>query len=187
LAVACGTAGNSDHVYVLSPTETVIEAIAECGRIGVPVATILASGFGEAGVEGSAREQELRRISSETGLRIVGPSSLGVVNLHDRLLLTANAAFAEPDLPAGNIFVASHSGSMIGALVSRGLSRVSASPASSPSETSSIFPSAKSAWRRSMMPQSRLSAVFKRPSANLSSFVPFAYEAAERGKPGPGL
>ena len=112
-----------DHVYVLSPTETVIEAIAECGRIGVPVATILASGFGEAGAEGAAREQELRRISSETGLRIVGPSSLGVVNLHDRLLLTANAAFAEPDLPAGNIFVASHSGSMIGALVSRGLSR----------------------------------------------------------------
>ena len=112
-----------DHVYVLSPTETVIDAVAECGRAGVPVATILASGFGEAGAEGAAREQALRRISTETGLRIVGPSSLGVVNLHDRLLLTANAAFAEPELPAGNIFVASHSGSMIGALVSRGLSR----------------------------------------------------------------
>jgi acyl-CoA synthetase (NDP forming) len=112
-----------DHVYVLSPTETVIDAIAECGRVGVPVATILASGFGEAGAEGAARERELRRISAETGLRIVGPSSLGVVNLHHRLLLTANAAFAEPDLPVGNIFVASHSGSMIGALVSRGLSR----------------------------------------------------------------
>jgi len=112
-----------DHVYVLSPTETVVETIAECGRIGVPVATILASGFGETGAEGAAREQELRRIAAETGLRIVGPSSLGVVNLHDRLLLTANAAFAERDLPAGNIFVASHSGSMIGALVSRGLAR----------------------------------------------------------------
>ena len=112
-----------DHVYVLSPTETVVETIAECGRIGVPVATILASGFGEACAEGAARERDLRRISAETGLRIVGPSSLGVVNLHDRLLLTANAAFAEPELPAGNIFVASHSGSMIGALVSRGLSR----------------------------------------------------------------
>jgi len=112
-----------DHVYVLSPTETVIEAVAECGSIGVPVATILASGFGETGAQGAVREQELRRIARETGLRIVGPSSLGVVNLHDRLLLTANAAFAESDLPAGNIFVASHSGSMIGALVSRGKAR----------------------------------------------------------------
>ena len=112
-----------DHAYVLSPTETVIEAVAECARIGIPVVTILASGFGEAGAEGAQREKELRRICAETGLRIVGPSSLGVVNLHDRLLLTANAAFAEPEVPAGNIFVASHSGSMIGALVSRGLSR----------------------------------------------------------------
>lgn len=32
-------------------------------------------------------------------------------------------AFAEPDLPAGDIFVASHSGSMLGALVSRGMER----------------------------------------------------------------
>ena len=38
-------------------------------------------------------------------------------------MLTANAAFAEPDLPVGRIFVASHSGSMIGALVSRGKAR----------------------------------------------------------------
>jgi acyl-CoA synthetase (NDP forming) len=35
-------------------------------------------------------------------------------------MLTANAAFAEPDIPAGRIFVASHSGTMIGALMSRG-------------------------------------------------------------------
>ena len=35
-------------------------------------------------------------------------------------MLTANAAFAEPDIPVGRIFVASHSGTMIGALMSRG-------------------------------------------------------------------
>jgi acyl-CoA synthetase (NDP forming) len=38
-------------------------------------------------------------------------------------VLTANAAFAEPELPRGRVFVASHSGSMIGALVSRGKAR----------------------------------------------------------------
>ena len=112
-----------DHAYILSPTETVIAAIEECGRAGVPAATILASGFGEAGAEGIAREQKLQQIVAETGLRIVGPSSLGVVNVRERLVLTANAAFAEPDLPVGGTFVASHSGSMIGALVSRGKAR----------------------------------------------------------------
>ncbi len=69
------------------------------------------------------REQKLQEIVARTGIRIVGPSSLGVVNVHERLVLTANAAFAEPDLPAGGTFVASHSGSMIGALVSRGKAR----------------------------------------------------------------
>jgi len=112
-----------DHAYILSPTETVVAAIEECGRAGVPVATILASGFGETGPEGVAREQKLQEIVARTGIRLIGPSSLGVVNVHEHLVLTANAAFAEPDLPVGGTFVASHSGSMIGALVSRGKAR----------------------------------------------------------------
>ncbi len=112
-----------DQVFVLTPTETVIPAVRECAALGVKVVTILASGFSESGAEGAAREDELRRIARETGIRILGPSSLGVVNPRTGLVLTANAAFAEPDLPPGKVFVASHSGSMIGALVSRGKAR----------------------------------------------------------------
>ena len=56
-------------------------------------------------------------------MRLVGPSSLGVVDLRHKALLTANAAFDEPDLPVGRIFAASHSGGMIGALLSRGKAR----------------------------------------------------------------
>ena len=112
-----------DHAYILVPTEAVIDAVAECGRAGVKIATILAAGFSETGAEGVAREQRLREVAAETGIRIVGPSSLGVVNLRNGLLLTANAAFAEPDIPVGRIFFASHSGTMIGALMSRGKAR----------------------------------------------------------------
>jgi acyl-CoA synthetase (NDP forming) len=112
-----------DHAFILTPTEVVIPAVEECGRLGIPVVTILASGFAEGGGEGAVRDRQLRQIIERTGVRVVGPSSLGVVNLRERLVLTANAAFAEPDLPVGHTFVASHSGSMIGALVSRGLAR----------------------------------------------------------------
>jgi acetate---CoA ligase (ADP-forming) len=112
-----------DHAFILTPTEAVIAAVEECGRIGVAVVTILASGFGEAGPEGAQREALLREVIARNGVRVIGPSSLGVVNVRERLVLTANAAFAEPDLPVGRTFVASHSGSMIGALVSRGLAR----------------------------------------------------------------
>ena len=112
-----------DQDFVLTPTETVIPAVRECAVLGVKVVTILASGFSESGHEGVQREEELRQIARETGIRILGPSSLGVVNPRTGLVLTANAAFAEPDLPPGKVFVASHSGSMIGALVSRGKAR----------------------------------------------------------------
>jgi len=101
----------------------VVDTARECARLGVKVLTILASGFSEAGPEGLAREQALRDICGSSGLRIVGPSSLGVVNPRNGLMLTANAAFAEPELPVGKVLVASHSGSMIGALVSRGMAR----------------------------------------------------------------
>jgi len=112
-----------EHVYVVTPTEAAVAAVEECGALGVKVATVLADGFAEAGPAGEAREARLRAVIANTGLRLVGPSSLGVVNLRDGVMLTANAALDEPDLVAGRIFAASHSGTMIGALASRGKAR----------------------------------------------------------------
>jgi acetate---CoA ligase (ADP-forming) len=112
-----------DHVYIVTTTGAAVEAVVECGRLGVKVATVLADGFAEAGAEGIAREARLREVCASTGLRIVGPSSLGVVDLRSKSMMTANAAFAEMDLPVGRIFAASHSGSLIGALLTRGKAR----------------------------------------------------------------
>jgi acyl-CoA synthetase (NDP forming) len=109
-----------DHAYIVTPTEAVIDAVADCGRAGVAVATVLANGFTEAGAEGEARTARLVEVARRYGIRIVGPSSLGVVNLREKLLLTANAAFAEAELPLGRVLAVSHSGSLIGAMVSRG-------------------------------------------------------------------
>jgi acyl-CoA synthetase (NDP forming) len=112
-----------EHVYIVTPTEPAVEAVAECGRLGVRVATVLANGFAEAGSEGAAREARLKHVCAGTGLRLIGPSSLGIVDLRSKAMLTANAAFDEVDLPVGRILAASHSGSMIGALLSRGKAR----------------------------------------------------------------
>src|ERR1044072_2699853 len=48
-----------EHPYILLATEAVIDAVAECGRAGVKIATILAAGFSETGAEGTAREHRL--------------------------------------------------------------------------------------------------------------------------------
>jgi acetate---CoA ligase (ADP-forming) len=112
-----------EHAFVMTATEHVLDTLVECERVGVKVATVLASGFSEAGPEGAAREQAVREFARGSAMRVVGPASLGVVHPASGLLLTANAAFAERDLPPGKVFVASHSGSMIGALLSRGKAR----------------------------------------------------------------
>jgi acyl-CoA synthetase (NDP forming) len=109
-----------DHAFILTDAEKALDALEECQRLGVPVATMLCSGFAEVGERGMANQARLEAILTRGGIRLVGPSSIGVVGLHNGLTLTANAAFAEPDLPKGGIFVGSHSGSLIGALVSRG-------------------------------------------------------------------
>jgi acetate---CoA ligase (ADP-forming) len=112
-----------EHAYIVTPTEAAVAAVEECGRLGVKVATVLADGFAEAGAEGLAREMRLRETCARTGIRLVGPSSLGVVDLRTKSMLTANAALDEKDFPVGRIFAASHSGSMIGALMSRAKAR----------------------------------------------------------------
>ena len=110
-----------EHVYIVTPTDAAIDVAEQCGKLGVAVATILADGF--AGPAGARRTARLREIAERCGIRLVGPSSLGVIDLRSRLFLTANAAFAETDLPVGRTFAVSHSGSLIGALASRGKAR----------------------------------------------------------------
>ncbi|RZL84540.1 MAG: CoA-binding protein [Rhodococcus sp. (in: high G+C Gram-positive bacteria)] len=112
-----------EHVFIMTGSDAAVDAVQECGRLGVTVATVLASGFSESGPEGAERERRLLETARTCGVRLIGPSSLGVANPNNGLVLTANAAFAESDLPRGTTFVASQSGSMIGALVSRGKAR----------------------------------------------------------------
>jgi acyl-CoA synthetase (NDP forming) len=112
-----------DHVFVLTGTDTVVELVGQCGELGVPVATILAGGFAEAGAAGSARTRELVEVARRGGVRLLGPNAIGVVDTRTGMTLTANAAFVDGGLPTGRTFLASQSGSLIGALVSRGRAR----------------------------------------------------------------
>ena len=109
-----------EHAFILTGADRALVALEECEAFGVPVATVLATGFAEAGAAGDKNTERLKTRIDRGKMRVLGPSSIGLANLHHGLTLTVNAAFAEPDLPKGGLFVASHSGSLIGALMSRG-------------------------------------------------------------------
>lgn len=111
-----------DHAFLLGAADTVLDQLARCVARGVPVVSILASGFAEAGEEGAALQERVLDSVRGSSTRVLGPSTLGVANFHDGIRLTANAAL-EGEFPAGKVLAVSHSGSLLGALASRAKAR----------------------------------------------------------------
>ena len=112
-----------DHVYVCVGTGGVIAAVEACAAVGVPVVSILADGFSEAGPEGAARQARLTEIARTSNTRILGPNSMGMVNCAERIGLTVNAALDLDHLVPGRLMGISQSGSIVGTLISRGEAR----------------------------------------------------------------
>lgn len=115
--------GPVDHVFIMIPGDGVAALLPECARAGARVVTIYSDGFGEAGPEGRARQTELVRQARELGLRLLGPNSIGLADLHSGGILSVNAAFEADTLLPGGISLVSQSGSMMGSLLSRAAAR----------------------------------------------------------------
>ena len=75
------TIPQADLALICTPAHTVADIIRECARAGVPGAVVLALGFAETGADGERLEQELRTAARETGVRVVGPNTSGIMNL----------------------------------------------------------------------------------------------------------
>ena len=112
---------NIDHAFIM--VEDVEGALEDCGRRGVPVASVFSDGFADAGAEGMARQARLAARARQLGVRLLGPNSMGVINLPGRVALTVNAVL-EMDAPtAGTASIVSQSGTMLGTVLSRGAAR----------------------------------------------------------------
>ena len=115
--------GEVEFAYILLGTDQVEAQLGALAAKGVRVACILADGFAEAGPEGAALQARCVAIAREAGLRLLGPNSMGVVNLGERIACSVNAALEAERLPVGRVALVSQSGSMLGAIMSRGAAR----------------------------------------------------------------
>lgn len=110
-----------DLGLVLLGADRVTDAVRDLAARGTRAAVVLASGFGEAGEEGRKRQAELREAAGE--MRILGPNTIGLVNLTERIPLTASGAMETDDFPVGRIALLSQSGGILGSLLSRAVAR----------------------------------------------------------------
>lgn len=172
-----------DHVLIVTGASAAVGAVHACAELGVPVATVIADGFVGQEPESRYLRGELTEILAGSSLRLLGPSSLGVANLQRRMALTGNAAFADDALPAGDVFVASQSGSALGALLSRG-AEMGLGFASMVSTGNEIDLSLGEICLAAVDdPQVASFALFLENLTHAEHLAAFARAAAERGKP----
>ena len=104
--------GPAALALICTPANTIPDLLGQCGRNGTKGAIILASGFGEVDDAGAKLGQEVLEAAQKANVRIVGPNTSGIFNLHKKVNL-----LALDNIKPGDIGVISQSGNMLLALV----------------------------------------------------------------------
>ena len=110
-----------DVGIVLLGVERAHLAVRELAARGTVAAIVLASGYSETGEEGARRQRQL--IEAAGSMRILGPNTIGLVNLTDKIVLSASGALEMDRFPLGSIGIVSQSGGILGSLLSRAAAR----------------------------------------------------------------
>ncbi|MDB5830158.1 MAG: putative acetyl-CoA ligase [Variovorax sp.] len=113
--------GAPDVGIVLLGAERAHQAVRALAERGTAAAIVLASGYTETGEEGARRQQQL--IEAAGSMRLLGPNTIGLVNLTDNIVLSASGALEMDHFPMGAIAVVSQSGGILGSLLSRAAAR----------------------------------------------------------------
>lgn len=101
-----------DLAVLCTPAAAAPSLVNACGDRGVGGALVLAVGFGESGAEGRRLEAKLQAAGKASGVRIVGPNTSGLLNLHIGLNLIGARG-----VPRGGIALLVQSGNIALALM----------------------------------------------------------------------
>lgn len=107
--------GPVDLVCIGIPSEHIPPVLEEAHQKGVRAAVIFASGYGEAGEAGLARQRELEDFARRTGMLICGPNCLGVLNFNARSCGYSSTSPAA--VKSGSVALVSQSGTIVVAMV----------------------------------------------------------------------
>jgi acetyl coenzyme A synthetase (ADP forming)-like protein len=97
-----------DLAVIATPRTAVPAAVDECAAAGVRSVVIVSAGFAEVDDEGRRLQRLVLEKARSSGLRLVGPNCMGVLNTDPDIRL--NASFAERLPPSGRVAIASQSG-----------------------------------------------------------------------------
>ncbi len=99
-----------DLAVVAVPARAVEEVVVDAGRAAVRGIVVISAGFAEVSPEGRAVQERVRDLVRSSGMRMIGPNCLGVLNTDPAISL--NATFGPQWPPAGNIGMLTQSGAL---------------------------------------------------------------------------
>jgi len=99
-----------DLAVVAVPAVAVESVVEECASAGVRSVVVISAGFAEASEAGRTAQNRLVRLVRESGMRLVGPNCMGILNTDPAVSL--NATFAPHWPPAGNVGMLTQSGAL---------------------------------------------------------------------------
>jgi acyl-CoA synthetase (NDP forming)/GNAT superfamily N-acetyltransferase len=110
-----------DLAVLAVPADEVPDVLEACRRKSVRGLVVITGGFGETGPEGRAAERALVASARASGMRVVGPNCLGIVNTDPAVRLNASLA---PGIPGrGRVGFFAQSGALGVALLERARER----------------------------------------------------------------
>jgi len=103
-----------DLAIVLIPAAAVSDVIKDCAVRGIHAVIVASGGFRETGSSGIEMERELMQIARQSGIRVLGPNCIGLLDTH----LPLDATFLPPPgPPPGDVAFISHSGAICAAVI----------------------------------------------------------------------
>lgn len=107
-----------DLALICTPASTVPGVLEACGRKGIRGAVVIALGFRETGEDGAALEAAVAEAARRAGIRVVGPNTNGILNLHLGLNLIGARG-----VRAGRLSLVGQSGNLALSLMNEAMSR----------------------------------------------------------------
>ena len=104
--------GPIDLALVCTPARTLPALLVDCGAKAIKGAVVLAAGFGETGAAGKTLEDDVLAQARAHNVRLIGPNTNGVFNLHHNMNLVGVR-----DADPGGVGIVSQSGNMMLALI----------------------------------------------------------------------
>ena len=102
--------GQVDLAVIAVPAVHVVETARQCAKKGVRSLVVISSGFAESDADGASRQADLVAVCRESGMRLVGPNCMGVINTEPEISM--NATFGPATPPRGRVGFMSQSGAL---------------------------------------------------------------------------